>query len=446
MTIAKRGCRAVAVVVLAACLLGPTVPTAHGEEAAEEPRITNIFVETDLRDALQDVAAQADVTIIPDDSVAGVVTATLTDVPLSRALNIMLAGKGYVVHTTEDYVLICSPDPDAPAFAEISDARTRDLQYISPRSAVSLLPEMLSRYVRTAPDEQMVFLIGPPRMLDRIDRALDEIDRAGRHVVLEARIVALDRSGLLDMGVQWDWPEVVAGWHLVGSGETRPDYGWGIRIGYTPDRTFTNALSMTLNLLAENDEATVLARPTLMAQHGEEAEIRVSTEEYFEVTTGGIYERVDLEKIETGTVLTILPRINANGEITLKLGTEVSDVIARGEANLPVVTRRTANSTLRIKDGGTAVVAGLMDSRSREIRRRVPFLHYLPGIGYLFRHRSGREESRHYAVFVTATLVRDAEDPPDRPDPVRIDPVSEDEFRAELAEVLRRMNDEQPDG
>ena len=110
-----------------------------------------------------------------------------------------------------------------------------------------------------------------------------------------------------------------------------------------------------------------------MAEDGKKAQIKVTTAEYFQLNVPqGTYVQSELQQIETGTILNITPRIGVNGDLTLDMNIEVSDVIARGEQNLPVVSRRTAQSTVRIHDGGTAAIAGLMDTRSQLGRAGIP--------------------------------------------------------------------------
>jgi general secretion pathway protein D len=119
-----------------------------------------------------------------------------------------------------------------------------------------------------------------------------------------------------------------------------------------------------------------------------------------------IYTNSELEKIESGTVLTITPRIGDNNEITLDFAVEVSDSIARGtESELPIVSRRQAKSRVTIKDGGTAALAGLTETQTRNAQSRVPGLAKLPVLGRLFRNDNDERGTREIAVFVTANLV-----------------------------------------
>jgi general secretion pathway protein D len=146
-----------------------------------------------------------------------------------------------------------------------------------------------------------------------------------------------------------------------------------------------------------------------LAQDGKVAEITVMTEEYYMMTAaaqGGYYTRSELEKVESGTKLTITPHIGDNNDITLELAIEVSDSIPRGiGSELPVVTRRTSKTTVRIKDGGTVPLAGLTENRTRTAKRRVPGLSRIPLIGGLFKNTNDEKSTREIAVFVTARII-----------------------------------------
>lgn len=447
--LSKAGITGCSILVFAAALMGQDTPRTAPTTTARLPKtntkpalVNNVFFDTDLRQALQDIAAQVGAIIIPEASVTGIVSCELKNVPLDKALEIILAGTGYVVKKTPDYYLVCSTDPKGTAFPLISGTRVIKLNYVKAATATRLLSPSLRGYVQADADTNTVCVTAPPALMERILADIGLLDRAPRHIMLDARIVVMEHDDLLDLGIQWGWPQVKAGiftssdYH--GGGLSGPDWPWGVQIGYTTGKEFTNSLLLTLTLLSQNDEATVLASPQVMAQDGKEAEIAVRTEEYFEIVSQGYYVQSTLQKVESGTLLKITPRIGENDEITLEMSTEVSDVVGRGERNLPVITRRTAKSTVRVKNGGTAAVAGLMLSRSRVAESGVPGLAGLPLVGPLFRRDIDSKSSRQVTVFVTARLMPDtdakAAKPADRP----VIKLVGEEFREQLRESLRR--------
>ena len=116
---------------------------------------------------------------------------------------------------------------------------------------------------------------------------IQKIDRYKRQVLLDARVVVMERGDLLNLGVEWSWPTIQAGLFTATASPTRDGTrtcsGWpyGVQIGYAPDRTFTDSLMMALNLLQENSQADIIANPKVVAQDGRQAEMRVIQEEWF---------------------------------------------------------------------------------------------------------------------------------------------------------------------
>jgi type II secretory pathway component GspD/PulD (secretin) len=429
--------------------------------APQVPLISNVFVDADIAMALQDIASMAGVTIIPDETVIGIVTCTLDKVPLDRALQIVLAGTPYVVKKTPYYYLVCSGDPTSALFPVVSETRRIKLNYITAPAAVGLLSNPFQAYVQAeigqpGADTYTVVVTAPPLLMERIVSDLKQIDRHRPQVLLDARVVVMERGDLLNMGVEWSWPTINAGYFtndLLGRGtggmiDLGGKWASGLQIGYAPDATFTNSLTLALNLLAQNDEATILAKPQVLAQDGKVAEINVMTEEYYMMTsptTAFYYTRSELQQIDSGTSLSITPHIGDNNDITLELAIEVSDSIPRGRgSDLPVVTRRRAKNTVRIQNGGTVALAGLTENRTRLEKRRTPGLSKIPLLGNLFKSTNDEEASREIAVFVTAYIIPETSRPLDFTQPqtpaIQQPPIRSmgGDFRTSLRESLSR--------
>jgi type II secretory pathway component GspD/PulD (secretin) len=393
--------------------------------------INNAFMGDDLREALQTVAMVAGVQIVPDETVTGQVYADLQGVPLETALDIMLAGTPFVVKKTPNYYLVANRKIDGSAFPEISETRYVRMNYMPAETAVRMLSTAFAPYVkaegasdansfgvgiaagRRTSSGRIVTVTAPPSLAERIVADLKQLDTRPRHVLLDARVVAMDRGDLLNLGVEWDFPSASAGALRTGGGEEATDWLYGLQIGFSFDRTFTNALLATLNMLQQNQQADIISSPQVLAQHGKRSEIRVVTEEYFMLTApfndNFFYSQSELEKIESGTILTITPYVGDNNDITLEMSVEVSDSIPSGQVSgLPVVTRRTASNAVSVRDGGTVALAGLTENRSRTEDKKVPGLSGLPLIGGLFRNENDDRSTREIAVFVTAHLVPDA--------------------------------------
>ncbi len=381
--------------------------------------ISNVFVDTDMTEAIQTIASQADVSIIVEESVTGLVTCDLKSVPLETALEMILAGTPYGVIKTADYYLVASGDIEAPSFSAVSETRRVKLNYVPANVAMTLLSTAFRNYVHADTETHTIVITAAPHLARRIVADLKQIDQRPRHVMLDARIVVMERGDLLNLGVEWSWPHITAGtfgseFHGGGAEDEQFNgmWPWGVQIGYAPDQAFTNALDLTLNLLSENGQAEIMSNPQVLALDGRQAQIQVMTEEWYMMTApeaGGLYySRAELQSITSGTTLTITPRIGDNNDITLDMSVEVSNSIPSGRgSDLPVVTRRTATNTVRVQDGGTVALAGLTENKESQKYKEVPGLGKLPIVGALFRNMDHDQSTQEVAVFVTARLVRE---------------------------------------
>lgn len=395
-------------------------------EGMPGPSVRVTAIEQDLREVLQDMATQAKVTIVPDAEVTGDISCTTEDVPLEQALDTILAGSGYSWKKTKHYYVVTSAKTESPGFLQGSTTRQVRMSFVNAETAVNMLSVAFRKYVQAEPNGgHLVTITAPSTLMDRIVEDLKELDRRPRMVLLESKVVSLEKSDLLNMGVEWAWPQARFGLFgndmkgVTGATGLVADYGgklpWGVQIGYSPDGTFTNALQMALNLLETNGEARIMSNPQVMAQDGKRAEIRVVTEEYFYMTPsfqtqaaslGYISAYGELETVTSGTTLSITPRISDNNDIMLEVAVEMSDSIPKGAgSDLPVVTRRITNNTVIIKDGGTVAVAGLSENKKQLKEKRVPGLGSLPVVGPLFTSTDSSQSNREVAVFITARLV-----------------------------------------
>jgi len=118
-----------------------------------------------------------------------------------------------------------------------------------------------------------------------------------------------------------------------------------------------------------------------------------------------------LEAIEAGVTLEILARVSDDGIIVLEVAPSVSDVqgSAIQDGTLPVIGRRQVKTTVRVRDGETLALGGLLQQREVEQRTRVPILGDLPIFGRLFSSTRRSQEETEVLVFITPHILRDGE-------------------------------------
>jgi len=167
--------------------------------------------------------------------------------------------------------------------------------------------------------------------------------------------------------------------------------------------------SAILTALESSGLAKLLAEPTLVALSGQEARFLVGGEFPIPMSTG--LGQVSVQWKKFGIILNFTPTVIADGALHLKLQTEVSDVDATrsvtiGGFSIPGLTSRQSETTVRLADGQSFAIAGLLSDRVRSTINRVPFLGDLPILGVLFRSVQYQRDESELLVVVTARLAR----------------------------------------
>ncbi|HSI72261.1 MAG TPA: type II and III secretion system protein, partial [Fimbriimonas sp.] len=130
-------------------------------------------------------------------------------------------------------------------------------------------------------------------------------------------------------------------------------------------------------------------------------------ENYFEVVTGpATFAYTTLQTIKTGISLKMTPTIAGNGDITVILNPEVSDVVGQGKGGLPITTSRRASTTVRVRDGETIVIGGMTYANTRKRSNKIPILGDLPIIGQLFRANADEVIKTEVIIMITPHIVK----------------------------------------
>ncbi|MBD3320457.1 MAG: hypothetical protein GF350_05100, partial [Chitinivibrionales bacterium] len=118
------------------------------------------------------------------------------------------------------------------------------------------------------------------------------------------------------------------------------------------------------------------------------------------------------QKEEVGVKLTMTPHVNENSQVTLTVEPEVSSVIGfKGpSSDIPHVRTRKTNTTVRVEDGQTVFIAGLLrEDQTTEIKR-LPLLGHIPALGRLFQHRKETVVKTNLIIEITPRIIYDAKD------------------------------------
>jgi type IV pilus assembly protein PilQ len=433
----------------------PPAPQATSQEpAAANGRlqghpVTLDFQGADLRSVLRTFADISGLNIVIDPTIQGNVDVSLKDVPWDQALDIILkanklgyAVDGTVVRIAPLNVLAQEEEErrkltDAQALSgelrvltlPLSYAKAPDLVGILTRSALSSRGEV---QVDTRTNTLIV-----RDLADRLSTAADlvkALDRPQPQVEIEARIVQTTRDFARALGVEWGF----AGKVDPSLGNTTPlafpnsgsltGRAGGVQGGATTETTIdrgvnlrapaaTSALGVALgsvngavNLdvvlsqLESTGRGRLLSTPRVSTQNNIEAEMTQGVQIPIQTVANNT---VTVSFKDAALTLKVTPQITASNTIIMRVFLEnATPDFSRAVNGIPPIDTQRAVTTVLVADGETTVIGGIYVSLEQVSQDRVPLLHRLPLLGWLFKRDVNSDESRELLIFITPRITR----------------------------------------
>ncbi|WP_370306072.1 secretin N-terminal domain-containing protein [Sinimarinibacterium flocculans] len=236
-------------------------------------------------------------------------------------------------------------------------------------------------------------------------------------VMLEVAVMEVQRTRLTELGI--DWPDAVTVTPLNPSGGTGTS--WSDLRALNSERIDVDAGSAVVNLRRELSDSNLLANPRIRARNRESANIligdRVPVLTSTSTSTGFVSENV--QYLDVGLKLNVEPSVYLSDEVAIKVGLEVSSIVREIRTNSGALTyqigTRSAETVLRLKDGETQILAGLINDEDRASARRVPGIGDLPILSRLFGSKQDSRNKTEIILSITPRVLRNIE-PPDSVD------------------------------
>jgi type II secretory pathway component GspD/PulD (secretin) len=425
-------------------------PAAESAPAEAEEVLPLVqFEEAPLVDVIKTLARQAGLNLIFDPQVVAVgpdgrsqyppVSIRLENVTAQNVLEAVLNNNNLRLERDPKTKIsrVTVKDPKA---ADPLNLKLYQLKYTNPSNLVSILkPTFGTPRSQAIPDGRtsQLIVLATEKELIEIDGLIEKLDTATRQVLIEARILETFRNPSSIKGINWAGtlqsqeikfgnntftPEAeISNNPLIPKENQAPALLFDTARGFNPATAFLDAKGVyaVFSFFNQDNESEIIATPRAVTADNVAASLNVSKAiPIFKVTTGGTQSgpTIDITYTNIGTMLEVTPRISANNTINLKVVPEVSNVegqdkqVVNGQdytANIFAV-RRIQTSVL-IPSGNTLVLGGLMSDATTRERSKVPLLGDLPGMKYVFGHSGKSRKKANLLIFLTPTIVSDAD-------------------------------------
>lgn len=374
--------------------------------------VSDTFIETDIRQAVQSLATQAGTSVVLDDQIRGTVTATIENVSFETALRQVLDPLGFVFRPVEGSYYIGVAEPESALFDFLTQRYRYTALHRSPEELVSMVSERRRKFLRASPTGGWIIVEAPEHQATRVLQELEELDTPVPQVVLEALICVYSPQTSFRFGFDLD-----AGVRIFDRSTNLAVNGLALT-GVLGDAAGANlndfhVTHSVLRLLEQKGFVKIRASPRVMAQDGEKARIHIGRESFFSVQpeTTGLLFRQDVQQVESGIMLEITPAVRAP-IVTVKIDrAEVSEDIRSDETQanasdrFPVINRRSVTTTVHVQDGETIVIGGLTQRQKVDQLNQTPVLGRIPFVGKLFQRIEKVDQMVEVAIFISPRIV-----------------------------------------
>ena len=406
-------------------------------------------VDVDIRNLLTSIALANNLNIVISDEVQGNVSVKLSNINAQDMIKIIAENNNYMYKFKDNVIYISKGDKDINLYTvQINYLELDKIEQTINLMLTGNLPDKIddkdkktaiNNKVMIDESENTISFYGTLKQYEQIKNFLQEQDKPQKQVSLEAKVTAIQKDAAKDLGVSWEWsklpqsPEHEITYDTVkhtvinedGTKEEITDYlpvdevtrKWNddenipgvIRFGKGVDGyPYEFYYAAKIDALISDGKANILARPNITTIQGKEAVINIGSEVPVPtVSTTNSTTTTSIKYREAGIILKCTPRVNEDGIITVKVHTEVSSPMYVEDMKAYRFQKRSADTIVRLKDGQTMVIGGLIGSDEAKQMSKIPFLGDIPILGNLFKHIQKSKSDTEVMIFLTAREVND---------------------------------------
>jgi general secretion pathway protein D len=383
--------------------------------------VTLQFRDANLKMVLESISKTSGINILTDKDVRADLKATIfvTGTSVEDTIDLILMQNQLEKKVLSDNTIFIYPNTPAK-LKDYQDLKVRSFHLVN--ADVKQMQAMIKTILKTRDlfiNEKTNSLVmrDTPEAIRLAEKIIADQDTAEPEVMLEVEVLEITRTLLSELGIRYP-DQLTLTPSLIDplTGASLPP-----TLGNLGQRTRENLLvspvpSITLNAHLDNSDVNLLASPRIRARNREKAKIHIGdrvpvlTNSVTPVASGSPVVTGSVQYIEVGLKLEVEPDIHTDGEVGIKVSLEVSNIVNQvtnavsGTVAYQIGTRN-ASTVLRLKDGETQVLAGLIDDEDRRAANLVPGLGELPLLGRLFSTHHNDKKKSEIVLSITPRLV-----------------------------------------
>jgi general secretion pathway protein D len=396
-------------------------------EALAPPKLSpksNIPILLQFRDQpvgkiLESISKASQINFIFDDKVDlnKPMTIDIGNVTMEKALDILMLQTKNFYKVIDENTLLIAPDQRQKR-QELEDQviRTFYLSNGETKQVVSVLRTLLNaRQVAENDTLNAVTIKDTPDKVAIAERIVNANDKSKGEIIVDVELLEINRTTAQNLGIDLSSKTLTL---QFGDGEERLELNNLSSLKQKGNWTIGPIPTVIVNFLKTDSDSKVIAKPQVRVTEGEKAEVLIGNRVPIPTTSfntsqtigGNIVPITSFTYQNVGITLGIEPRVHHNKEITLKVKTEVSQIAGVVEvengAPQPIIGTRQIETTIRLRDGETNLLAGLIRREDQDSRSGIPGLIDTPGLGRVFSNNNTSTQESDIILTLTPYIVR----------------------------------------
>lgn len=380
-------------------------------------------VDASLASLLSEVMAQTKLNAMVYGKLEGAVTSHIAGIPVRDALKYLFRGTAYTFWE-RDGVYFIGPHEMQTA----DNSLLIKLKHLRAEDVIKLLPTSLTKttQIQVVKSQNALMAVGSYDVLDAISQYVDKMDLPVAQILIEVLVVDMDIEkghnhgmNLLfgkasqHMGSEMLFPNID---QTLNAKQTQKAIN-GIGLGdviHVPKDLVTKIEAMEQEKILD-----VKARSQIATLNGETAVLTIGQTQYYMMSSEVDYNQGDavtskttqrFEQIEANSNITVTPYVTGEGEITCEIVPDFSEPEGSFNSSVPpTLNKRYVKSSVRLRDGETIVLGGMVKESVNDVHRQVPFLGSIPILGWLFKNVEQVHSKSQLLIFVTPHIYYGAE-------------------------------------
>ena len=372
-------------------------------------------IEAPLASLLSEVLAQTKLNTMVYGKIEGQVTAHISEIPIRDALKFLFRGTSYTFWE-RDGVYFIGPHEMQTA----DNSLLIKLKHLRAEDVIKLLPTTLTKstQIQVVKSQNALMAVGNYDVLDAISQYVEKMDLPVAQSLIEVLVVDLDiekghSHGLnllfgkasQNMGTENLFPSID---QTLNAKQTQRIFN-GIGLGEIV--SIPKDMVTKINAMEQEKILDVKARSQIATLNGETAVLTIGQTQYYMMSSEVDYNQGDavtskttqrFEQIEANSNITVTPYVTGEGEITCEIIPDFSE--PEGSFNSvvpPTLNKRYVKSSVRLRDGETIVLGGMVKESVNDVYNQVPFLGSIPVLGWLFKNVERVHSKSQLLIFVT---------------------------------------------